>query len=267
MIDSQLQAAWLTSFAPPPKTNIVEWCKSNIVLPASNAEPGPLSLVSYQKGLVEAFADPDTETLVYMLASSDGEKFGARFSATLDDPERSRTEPTCASFGGKSSRFLQESARPAYHFNRRRPRTHWTRRTNKRRLKYTSQGLPCGLNLNRIKLQSRRPRGALHSLSFSRRNRSIRPQRGKRRRSRSTRNQANAHFCEPQDRHCKHADRKELQPHRGVVCARNSRAFFRAMSRVWHIRLSAIRRPEVDASPPRNCEARLLSLRSSYVRT
>jgi phage terminase large subunit GpA-like protein len=72
MIDNELQASWLTAFAPPRKTNIVEWCESSIVLPSSNAEPGPLKFSSYQRTLVEAFADPEAETLVYMLASQTG---------------------------------------------------------------------------------------------------------------------------------------------------------------------------------------------------
>jgi len=72
MIDSELQAALLTAFAPPPRTSIVSWCEANVVLPASNAEPGPLKFTAYQRGLVEAFEDPDAETLVFCLAAQTG---------------------------------------------------------------------------------------------------------------------------------------------------------------------------------------------------
>jgi len=71
-IDDQLQAAWLQAFAPPPKSSIVEWCESSIVLPPSSPEPGPIKFVSYQRGLVEAFADPEAETLVFCLAAQTG---------------------------------------------------------------------------------------------------------------------------------------------------------------------------------------------------
>lgn len=71
--------SWLSAFAPPARAPIVEWAESNIVLPAaSNAEPGPLVYKPYQRGLVEAFADPEAETLVYMLASQTGK------STTID---------------------------------------------------------------------------------------------------------------------------------------------------------------------------------------
>ncbi len=78
MIDNKLQASWLTAFAPPPKTNVVEWCESNIRLPSTTAEPGPLKFTAYQRGLVEAFADPDCEIMALCLASQTGK------SSTLD---------------------------------------------------------------------------------------------------------------------------------------------------------------------------------------
>jgi phage terminase large subunit GpA-like protein len=71
-VDNELLARLLAEFAPPPKTGIVEWCENRIILPASNAEPGPLKYTAYQRGLVEAFADLDVETLVFMLASQSG---------------------------------------------------------------------------------------------------------------------------------------------------------------------------------------------------
>jgi phage terminase large subunit GpA-like protein len=77
-IDATLQAQLLSAFAPPPKTNIVEWCESNIRLPSTTAEPGPLKFTAYQRGLVEAFADPDCEIMALCLASQTGK------SSTLD---------------------------------------------------------------------------------------------------------------------------------------------------------------------------------------
>jgi len=71
--DRALLKFWETAFAPPPRLSPSEWAEQNINLPAaSNAEPGPLRLTPYQRGMVDAIADDSADVLVYMLASQTG---------------------------------------------------------------------------------------------------------------------------------------------------------------------------------------------------
>lgn len=73
MIDIELGVAWRRAIAPPPTTAPSAFAESEIVLPGSaNALPGPLRLASYQRELVDAFADPDVEIIVLMLSAQTG---------------------------------------------------------------------------------------------------------------------------------------------------------------------------------------------------
>ena len=63
----------LPGFAPPEKLTPSQWAERNLSLPkSSNAEPGPLVLTSYQRGMVDAMADPDVRVAVLKLASQTG---------------------------------------------------------------------------------------------------------------------------------------------------------------------------------------------------
>ncbi len=71
--DRALLQSWQAGFAPPAILSPSEWAEQNIYLPAeSNAEPGPLRLTAYQRGLVDAIPDETADTLVFMLASQTG---------------------------------------------------------------------------------------------------------------------------------------------------------------------------------------------------
>jgi phage terminase large subunit GpA-like protein len=73
MMDSQLTAAWLRAFAPPPKVAPSDFAESEIFLPgSSNAEPGPLRLAVYQRELVDSVVAEDAEIIVMMLSSQTG---------------------------------------------------------------------------------------------------------------------------------------------------------------------------------------------------
>lgn len=69
----ELTNDWLQALAPPPIIAPSAFAESEVVLPSSaNAEPGPLCLASYQRELVEAIADDETEIIVFMLSSQVG---------------------------------------------------------------------------------------------------------------------------------------------------------------------------------------------------
>lgn len=71
--DRALLEKWQSGFKPPAILSPSEWAEQNIYLPAeSNAEPGPLRLTAYQRGLVDAIADESADTFVFMLASQTG---------------------------------------------------------------------------------------------------------------------------------------------------------------------------------------------------
>ncbi|MCW2284902.1 phage terminase large subunit GpA-like protein [Rhodoblastus acidophilus] len=73
MYDFDLASKILAAFKPPKRLTPAEWAEQNIVLPSeSNAEPGPLRLTRYQRGMVDAVADECADTLVFMLASQTG---------------------------------------------------------------------------------------------------------------------------------------------------------------------------------------------------
>jgi phage terminase large subunit GpA-like protein len=73
MIDTQLALAWLGAFAPPLAILPSVFAEAEVVLPPSNnAIPGPLRLAPYQKDLVNAIADDDADTIVFMLSSQVG---------------------------------------------------------------------------------------------------------------------------------------------------------------------------------------------------
>lgn len=66
-------AAFLDSLRPALKIAPSAWAEQNIVLPqSSNARPGPLRLKKYQRGLVDAVAEPGVKVVVYMLAAQSG---------------------------------------------------------------------------------------------------------------------------------------------------------------------------------------------------
>lgn len=70
---------WLAAFTPLPRVSPIAWAEANMVLPSeSNAEPGPLRLTTFQRGLLDAFADPSCHTIVLMLAAQTGK------STTID---------------------------------------------------------------------------------------------------------------------------------------------------------------------------------------
>lgn len=70
---NELTLGWLSHFNPPDRVSHAEWCEANIELPAGqNARPGPLRFTSFQKGIVDALADPSVEIVVLMLASQVG---------------------------------------------------------------------------------------------------------------------------------------------------------------------------------------------------
>ncbi len=71
--DFSLAIEILGAFAPPVLLSPSEWAEANIILPSeSNAEPGPLRLTSYQRGMIDAIADEAADTFVFMLASQTG---------------------------------------------------------------------------------------------------------------------------------------------------------------------------------------------------
>lgn len=73
MIDEHLARSWVRAFAPPPVIAPSLFAESEIILPGSaNAIPGPLRLAPYQKELVDAIADDETEIIVLMLSSQTG---------------------------------------------------------------------------------------------------------------------------------------------------------------------------------------------------
>ena len=73
MFDSQLAAEWLKAFKPPERIAPSAFAEREIRLAASaNALPGPLRLTSYQREIVDAIADDETEFIVLMLSSQVG---------------------------------------------------------------------------------------------------------------------------------------------------------------------------------------------------
>jgi phage terminase large subunit GpA-like protein len=72
-MDESLARSWVRAFAPPPIIAPSSFAESEITLPGSaNAIPGPLRLASYQRELVDAIADDETEIVVLMLSSQTG---------------------------------------------------------------------------------------------------------------------------------------------------------------------------------------------------
>ena len=59
---------------PPSEAyqSITDWAENNVVLPEGNAYPGPLRLVSYQRGILEAYAAADVRRITMMIASQIG---------------------------------------------------------------------------------------------------------------------------------------------------------------------------------------------------
>ena len=63
----------LPGFAPPEQLAPSQWAERYLSLPkSSNAEPGPLQLTSYQRGMVDAIAHPAVRVAVLKLASQTG---------------------------------------------------------------------------------------------------------------------------------------------------------------------------------------------------
>jgi phage terminase large subunit GpA-like protein len=52
--------------ATPAPIGFAEWIEANIVLPATVAEPGPMTLWPWQRGLAEAIGDPSVERITLM---------------------------------------------------------------------------------------------------------------------------------------------------------------------------------------------------------
>jgi phage terminase large subunit GpA-like protein len=59
---------------PPPALKVSEWADSYAYLPAGSAEPGRwvTATAEYQRGLMDAFVDPDIETIIAMWAAQTG---------------------------------------------------------------------------------------------------------------------------------------------------------------------------------------------------
>ena len=71
--DTLLVGAAFESFQPPPLLTPSEFAEQQLYLPASsNAISGPLRLTSYQRGMLDAFADPKIHTLVMCMSSQVG---------------------------------------------------------------------------------------------------------------------------------------------------------------------------------------------------
>lgn len=61
------EASALAQFTPPPKIHFADWIEANIVLPADVSDtPGPMRLTAPQRGLCEAFDDPDSDRIVFV---------------------------------------------------------------------------------------------------------------------------------------------------------------------------------------------------------
>lgn len=87
---AELEKFWLAHFAPPDRPATSDWAESNIVLPAkTNAQPGPLRLTKYQRGLADALREPGVEIAAFMLASQTGKSLSidaALLEAIANDP-------------------------------------------------------------------------------------------------------------------------------------------------------------------------------------
>ena len=59
---------------PPSEAyqSITGWAEANVILPEGNAFPGPLRLVSYQRGILEAYTDAKVRRITMMMASQIG---------------------------------------------------------------------------------------------------------------------------------------------------------------------------------------------------
>jgi len=72
-VTAAIVAAILEGFRPALKMAPSAWAEQNMVLPqSSNSRPGKLALTRYQKGLVDAVAEPGVKVAVFMLASQSG---------------------------------------------------------------------------------------------------------------------------------------------------------------------------------------------------
>ena len=72
---SDLTAAALAVFAPPPSLTISEWAdRYRYLSPEASAEPGKWSTARapYQAGIMDAASDPETETIVLMTSAQIG---------------------------------------------------------------------------------------------------------------------------------------------------------------------------------------------------
>ena len=71
--DSILVGAALSPFQPPPLLTPSQFAEQQLYLPASsNAISGPLRLTAYQRGMLDAFADPKIHTLVMCCSAQVG---------------------------------------------------------------------------------------------------------------------------------------------------------------------------------------------------
>lgn len=109
MFDSELAAAWLRAFRPPEKVAPSVFAEREIRLSASaNALPGPLRLASYQREIVDAMADDDTEVVVLMLSSQVGKSLSVlamlMYVIGIDPGPAMHVSPT----GPKSEEFVRD---------------------------------------------------------------------------------------------------------------------------------------------------------------
>jgi phage terminase large subunit GpA-like protein len=73
MIAFDMLGRWLDAFKPPPVMLPSEFAETHLRLPASaNAIPGPLRLTNYQRGIVDAFVDPNIDTLAICASAQVG---------------------------------------------------------------------------------------------------------------------------------------------------------------------------------------------------
>ena len=59
---------------PPSEAyqSITAWAEKNVIVPPGNAFPGPLRLVSYQRGILDAYAAHNVRRITMMMASQIG---------------------------------------------------------------------------------------------------------------------------------------------------------------------------------------------------
>lgn len=109
MFDSQLAADWLKAFKPPERIAPSAFAEREIRLAASaNALPGPLRLTSYQREIVDAIADDETEFIVLQLSSQVGKSLAVlammAYAIGVDPGPMMHVSPTTA----KSEEFVRD---------------------------------------------------------------------------------------------------------------------------------------------------------------